>query len=209
MTVKLGVATVSILVFAISAGPALAQKQGGILKTYDPDSPGGMSILEEATVFARGPMSGVFNNLIMFDQHVPQNSLQSIVPDLATSWAWDEEGTELTFQLRRGVKFHDGKPFTAQDVKCTWDLRMDLAPEKLRINPGKSSFYNLAEVSTNGDWEVSFHLKRPQPALFRCCSPAILRESIPVMCRQARCGSTRSALARSNSSNTGRTRTLK
>ena len=69
---------------AISAGPALAQKQGGILKTYDPDSPGGMSILEEATVFARGPMAGVFNNLIMFDQHVPQNSLQSIVPDLAT-----------------------------------------------------------------------------------------------------------------------------
>ena len=41
---------------------------------------------------------------------------------------------------------------------------MDLAPEKLRINPGKSEFYNLAEVTTNGDWEVTFHLKRPQPA---------------------------------------------
>ena len=41
---------------------------------------------------------------------------------------------------------------------------MDLAPEKLRINPGKSEFYNLAEVTTNGDWEVTFHMKRPQPA---------------------------------------------
>jgi peptide/nickel transport system substrate-binding protein len=141
----------SALLIAISAaGPASAQKQGGILKTYDSDSPGGMSIMEEATIAARGPMNGVFNNLIMFDQHVPQNSLQSIVPDLATSWAWSEEGTELTFQLRRGVSFHDGKPFTARDVKCTWDLRMDLAPEKLRINPGKSGFYNLAEVTTNG-----------------------------------------------------------
>src|ERR1700730_2242031 len=155
----------SALVIAISiGGAALAQKQGGVLKTYDPDSPGGLSIQEEATVFARGPMMGVFNNLIMYDQHVPQNSLFSIVPDLATSWEWNEEGTELTFQLRHGITFHDGKPFTARDVKCTWDLRMDLAPEKLRVNPGKSAFYNLAEVTTNGDWEVTFHLKRPQPA---------------------------------------------
>jgi len=46
-------------------------------------------------------MMGVFNNLVVFDQHVKQNSLQSIVPDLATAWAWSEDGTELTFQLRR------------------------------------------------------------------------------------------------------------
>jgi ABC-type transport system substrate-binding protein len=70
------------------------------------------------------------------------------VPDLATEWSWDEEGTALTFKLRQGVKFHDGMPFTAKDVKCTWDLRMDLAPQKLRINPGKSGYYNLAEVTT-------------------------------------------------------------
>jgi hypothetical protein len=54
---------------------ALAQKQGGVLKMYSPDSPASMSIHEEATVFAEGPMMGVFNNLVMFDQHVPQNSL--------------------------------------------------------------------------------------------------------------------------------------
>jgi peptide/nickel transport system substrate-binding protein len=144
-------AAVGALLMAIpGGGMAFAQKQGGILRTYDPDSPGGLSIQEEATVFARGPMMGVFNNLIMFDQHTPQNSLASIVPDLATSWEWNEEGTELTFRLRRGVKFHDGEPFTAADVKCTWDLRVDLAPQKLRINPGKSAFYNLAEVTAIG-----------------------------------------------------------
>ena len=64
---------------------------------------------------------GVFNNLVMYQQDVPQASLQSIVPDLATSWSWNEEGTELTFPLRQGVKWHDGKPFTAKDVKCTWE----------------------------------------------------------------------------------------
>jgi peptide/nickel transport system substrate-binding protein len=166
MTLKLSAAAAAsaLLIAILAGGTAFAQKQGGILRTYDPDSPGGLSIQEEATVFARGPMMGVFNNLIMYDQHVPQNSLASIVPDLATRWEWNEDGTELTFQLRQGIKFHDGKPFTARDVKCTWDLRMDLAPEKLRINPGKSAFYNLAEVTTNGDWEVIFHLKRPQPA---------------------------------------------
>src|SRR5580693_4431667 len=124
MTLKLrAAAAAGAVLFAISGGNmALAQKQGGVLKTYDPDSPGGLSIQVEATVFARGPMMGVFNNLIMYDQHVPQNSLSSIVPDLATGWSWNEDGTELTLPLRQDVKWHDGKPFTANDVKCTWDL---------------------------------------------------------------------------------------
>ena len=56
------------------ANATLAQKPGGILKMYSPDSPASMSIHEESTVFAEGPMMGVFNNLIIFDQHVPQNS---------------------------------------------------------------------------------------------------------------------------------------
>jgi peptide/nickel transport system substrate-binding protein len=158
-------AAATALLIAISAGgTASAQKPGGILKMYTPDSPASMSILEEATVFAQGPMMGVFNNLVMFDQRVKQNSLASIVPDLATGWSWSEDGTEVTFPLRHGVKWHDGKPFTAADVKCTWDLLSGSSAEKLRINPRKSWYNNLEQVTTNGDYEVSFHLKRPQPA---------------------------------------------
>jgi peptide/nickel transport system substrate-binding protein len=88
-----------------------------------------------------------------------------MVPDLATSWSWNEDGTELTFPLRKGVTWHDGKPFTAQDVKCTWGLVMDMAPEKLRVNPRKETWRNLDQVTVGGDHEVTFHLKRPQPAL--------------------------------------------
>ena len=91
----------SLFLAMFAAEMACAQKQGGILKMYSPDSPASMSIHEEATVFAEGPMMGVFNNLVMFDQHVPQNSLQSIVPDLATAWSWSEEGTELTLAAAR------------------------------------------------------------------------------------------------------------
>src|ERR1700730_12188992 len=135
------------LLVAVTAEPASAQKTGGILKMYRPDSRGSMSINEEATFVAEGPMMGVFNNLVMFDQQVKQNSLDSIVPDLATDWSWDEEGNRLTFHLHQGVKWHDGKPFTAADVKCTWDLVQGKTAEKLRINPRKAWYNNLAEVT--------------------------------------------------------------
>jgi len=128
-------------------------------------SPASMSIHEESTIAAGIPMMGVFNNLVVFDQHVAQNSLASIVPDLATGWSWNEEGTELKFPLREGVKWHDGAPFTARDVKCTWDALAGKASEKFRVNPRKSWYRNLDEITTNGDYEVTFHLKRPQPYL--------------------------------------------
>ena len=106
--------TVGAMLIALAGGnPALAQKQGGVLRLSHFDSPASMSILEESTRAAEQPMMHVFNNLIMYKQDVAQTSLQSIVPDLATSWSWSEDGMELTFPLRQGVKWHDGKPFTA------------------------------------------------------------------------------------------------
>jgi peptide/nickel transport system substrate-binding protein len=143
----------------------LAQKPGGILKIYHWDSPASMSIHEEATYSTLVPMMGVFNNLVMYKQDEPQNSLQSIVPDLATGWSWSEDGTQLTFPLREGVKWHDGRPFTAKDVQCTWDMLLGKSPDKLRTNPRKSWYQNLERVTTEGDYTVTFHLKRPQPAL--------------------------------------------
>ena len=155
----------SVLSLALSVtGAALAQKQGGILRMPHFDSPASMSLLEESTVAVTRPIMPVFNNLVMFKQDVPQNSLRSIVPDLATSWSWNEEGTELTLPLRQGVKWHDGQLFTAKDVKCTWDLLTGKGSEKLRINPRKAWYTDLEEVTPKGDYEVTFHLKRPQPA---------------------------------------------
>src|SRR6201997_761790 len=144
----------ALLTVLAAADASFAQKQGGILRMYSPDSPASMSIHEESTVFAEGPMMGVFNNLVMFDQHVKQNSLQSIAPDLATAWSWSEDGTELTFPLRQGFKWHDGKSFTAKDVQCTWDLLLEKSSDNLRVNPRKSNYRNLARVTSNGDYEV-------------------------------------------------------
>ena len=146
------------------AAPAAAQKSGGILKVYFFDSPASMSIHEEATIAAQGPMMGVFNNLVIYKQDVPQSGMESIVPDLAGDWSWDEEKTQLTFQLRQGVRWHDGKPFTAKDVVCTWDLLTGKSGDKLRINPRKVWYKNLEKVTAGGDYDVTFQLKRPQPA---------------------------------------------
>src|SRR6267143_642966 len=112
MTRKLCVfAAVAVgLVAVATANRALAQKQGGILKSYSIDSPASLSIHEEVTIYAVRPAMGVFHNLVMYDQHVKQNSMQSIVPDLAIGWTWDEDGKQLTFKLHEGVKWHDGKP---------------------------------------------------------------------------------------------------
>jgi len=103
----------------------------------------------------------------MYDQHVAQNSLQSIIPDLATSWSWSEDGTRLTFRLREDVKWHDGRPFTVKDLQCTWDLLLGKSPEKLRTNPRKAWYQNVEAVTADAD------LTRPSigSGRNRLCSP--------------------------------------
>jgi peptide/nickel transport system substrate-binding protein len=74
-----------LLLGCVFTESAIAQKQGGILRVFHRDSPASMSILEEGSISAIMPMMGVFNNLVLFDQHVPQNRVETIVPDLATA----------------------------------------------------------------------------------------------------------------------------
>src|SRR5207249_3084309 len=139
------------IVGLVGGGAALAQKPGGVLRLYHQDSPASMSIHEEATPVVVVPMMGVFNNLVLYDQHVAQNSLGSIVPDLATEWSWSEDGTELSFRLRENVRWHDGKPFTAKDVECTWNLLLGKGAAKFRANPRKAWYWNLDAVTADGD----------------------------------------------------------
>src|SRR5215213_4092938 len=154
-----------LLIAMVLASPSPAQQAGGTVRIGHFASPASMSIAEESTQATIRPMVGVFNNLVLFKQDEVQNTPDSILPELASSWSWNEEGTELTLPLRQGVKWHDGKPFTAADVKCTMDLLQGKAAEKLRVNPRKAWFDNVASVTAKGDYEVTFHLKRPQSSL--------------------------------------------
>jgi peptide/nickel transport system substrate-binding protein len=158
-------AGLAVALTAALASPVMAQKQGGTLRAYIWDNPPSASIHEEATISTVFPFMPVFNNLVMFDQTKVEASLETIVPDLAKSWAWDASKTKLTFTLEQGVKWHDGQPFTAKDVKCTFDMVAGLTKnEDFRKNPRKVWYHNVKEITVSGDHEVSFQLNAPQPS---------------------------------------------
>jgi peptide/nickel transport system substrate-binding protein len=80
----------------------------------------------------------------------------TLKPVLATSWSSNSTADVWTFNIRQGVKFHDGTPLTADDVVYTY---------KLQTGPGKNSalggVLTPAGVEKVGDYTVAFHLEGP------------------------------------------------
>ncbi|MBI4083971.1 MAG: ABC transporter substrate-binding protein [Candidatus Lambdaproteobacteria bacterium] len=150
---------------ALGGGEGHAQRYGGILRALHDDNPPSLSIHEEATTRTTWVMVPTYSNLVWYDPFQPRESLESIRPDLAEQWGWSEDGLRLTFTLRQGVRWHDGKPVTGSDVKHTWDMVRGVSAAKLKLNPRKGWYFNLANIVTNGDREVTFVVKRPQPSL--------------------------------------------
>ncbi len=147
------------------SGHAEAQKRGGILHALVRETPPSFSIHEESTISTVWPASPLFNNLVLYNQAHAVDSAEDLVGELATEWKWSDGGKRLTFKLRRGVTWHDGKPFSGRDVKYTFDLVRGAGEAKLRLSPRKVLYENVKEIATSGDDEVTFVLGRPQPAL--------------------------------------------
>ena len=96
LSTRLAAALIGLALAMASGNPAAAQKRGGILKMYFFDSPASMSIHEEATIAGQGPMMGVFNNLVMYKQDVPQARLDSSSgPGERVVVARGRQGTDL------------------------------------------------------------------------------------------------------------------
>ncbi len=151
----------------LTAGAAVAQepKHGGIMRIYQRDNPGSASIHEEATYSNNVPFMAVFNNLVIFPQDKVRNLPEEIQGELATAWKVGADGRSVTFTTRQGVKWHDGRPFTANDVKCTMDLLQGKSKDSFRKNPRQSWYQNVNDVVVTGENEVVFKLDRPQPSL--------------------------------------------
>ena len=150
----------------VAASPAAAQKKGGTLRLYHNDNPPSTSLHEEATIASVTPFAAIFNNLVVFDPAKVHESIDTVIPDLAESWSWDSTNTKLTFKLRQGVKWHDGQPFTAKDVQCTWRMLIGKTEtQDFKRNPRKVWYTKLQDVSINGDYEATFELSEPQPSL--------------------------------------------
>ena len=166
MSFKLAACIMALGVAAIAASPASAQKKGGTLRLYHNDNPPSTSLLEESTIASVLPFAAVFNNLVVFDPAKVHESIDTVIPDLAESWSWDQTNTKLTFKLRQGVKWHDGQPFTAKDVQCTWRMLTGKSEtQDFKRNPRKVWYSKLRDVSVNGEDEATFELTEPQPGL--------------------------------------------
>jgi peptide/nickel transport system substrate-binding protein len=93
------------------------------------------------------------------------DDLQTVVPNVAKGWEWNDDFTQLTFFLRKGHKWSDGAPFTAEDVKYWYD--------NLALNPDvmeKAKDYVLVagkrmEIVVIDAQTVQFNLPAPKPGL--------------------------------------------
>ncbi|MBI2218826.1 MAG: ABC transporter substrate-binding protein [Candidatus Rokubacteria bacterium] len=192
MRLRLPAALLAIVGVALLAGPVLGQaqkgadtgkapastkgaraphpngKKGGILLAmHREDLAQGFSIHETATIATVWPSMPCFNNLVMFDPFKPVESLDTVIPDLAERWSWQDNYRNLVLFLRKNVKWHDGQPFTSKDVKYTFDMVRQAADAqtRLRINPRKDWYANVETIEAADPHTVIFHLKRPQPSL--------------------------------------------
>ena len=164
-------ALVILVAAALIAAPAGAQtgkpKRGGILNSVLTEDPPGLLVHESATISNVWPMSPCYSNLVIFDPLKPLDSAETVIPELAEKWSWQDNYRNLVFFLRKNVKWHDGRPFTSADVKYTFDAVRE-APDsvgKLRTSPRKDWYANVEAIEAPEPYTVVFRLKRPQPSL--------------------------------------------
>lgn len=95
----------------------------------------------------------------VYDYLVDIDPDSNVIPRLATDWSISEDGKTYVFTLAEGVTFHDGNPFTAEDVVWTFNRLRDPDLEL----PTSSLYGNIVDVQATGELEVTFSLQNPNP----------------------------------------------
>ena len=113
-------------------------------------------------------------NLLLFNGLTAHDGNDQIVPALAERWDYDEANCTYTFYLREDVKWHDGEPFTANDVKFTIEAIMD--PDNGSENA--PNYEDVQEITVLDDHTVSFRLAEPNAAFLEYMTMAILPQHL-------------------------------
>jgi peptide/nickel transport system substrate-binding protein len=139
----------------VKADPAI--KRGGTLRYAVHNAPAHFDVHQSGTVANIGPQSPMYDTLLRRD---PKDG-QSIIPDLAERWEIAPDGKKYTFYLRKGVKFHDGADFTAEDVKATYE-RIARPPKGVVI-PRTPLFATVGDIVVVNPHQVEFRMTEPRP----------------------------------------------
>lgn len=109
-------------------------------------------------------------NVLLFNGLTAHDGENQIVPGLAERWDYDEETFTYTFHIREGIRWHDGEPFTANDVKFTIEAIMD--PENGSENA--PNYEDVQEITVIDDKTIAFKLAEPNVAFLEYMTMAIL-----------------------------------
>ncbi|MBI2907168.1 MAG: hypothetical protein HYX92_05870 [Chloroflexi bacterium] len=159
-TAKPAAPTAKPALLTASPKPAAGEpRYGGTLTIGVGGDPPGLDVHREETAFSFSVLAGAYNGLVRYDpQAWPQ---VKVIPDLATSWELSPDGTTYTFHVAKGVKFHDGGPLTAEDVKFSFDRIRD--PKMgLARSPRRGQLSNVTNIEIPDDSTVKITLGHPQ-----------------------------------------------
>jgi peptide/nickel transport system substrate-binding protein len=140
--------------------PDPAAKRGGTLRYAVHNAPAHFDVHQSGTVANIGPQSPMYDTLLRRD---PKDG-QTIIPDLAWKYEISPDGKRYTFHLRKGVKFHDGADFTAEDVKATYD-RIARPPKGVVI-PRTPLFSTVGDIVVVDPHKIEFRLTEARPKAF-------------------------------------------
>jgi peptide/nickel transport system substrate-binding protein len=136
-----------------------ASRAGGVLTMWIGGDPPNFDVHQNSTYLTQHITAPCYNNLVQYDPLDPKR----IVPDLAERWEVSPDGRRYTFYLVKGVRFHDGKPFSSADVKVSLD-RMRQPPSGV-ISIRREAFAAVDDVQTPDASTVVVLLKQPNPSL--------------------------------------------
>jgi len=149
-----------------AAGTGAVTKQlvkGGTFKFSIGGDPPNLDMHANSTYLVNNILAPVYNQLVRFDPLVAEEPPEAIISDLAKSWAQSPDGLTYSFKLHEGVSFHDGKPFSAADVKAS--LERIGNPPKSVVSPRQESLAVIDRIETPDALTVVIRLKRPTPSL--------------------------------------------
>jgi len=109
-------------------------------------------------------------NVLIFDGLTDHDGKNEIIPRLAESWEYDEASMTYTFHLAKNVKWHDGVPFSAEDVKFTIEAIMD----EQNGSENAPNYEDVEEIRVIDEHTVSFRLSAPNYAFLEYMTMAIL-----------------------------------